>query len=561
MEPGSKVAYFSMEIGLQPDMPTYVGGLGILAGDSLRAAADLGLPMVAVTLLYRRGYFRQELDAQGRQVEHPAAWSPQGRLKPVEPRVSVPVEGRTVFVGGWRYDVAGRGGTVPVYFLDTDLEENDPHDRRLTDELYGGDHRYRLSQEIVLGIAGRRMLRAMGHEVGCFHMNEGHAFLLIVELLSEHICDVRSEAIDDAALRSVRSRCIFTTHTPIPAGHDRFGIDHVRHAVGDHPLFHRPDLFAMPGEPEVLNTTRLAMNLSRSCNAVAKRHAEVTRRMFPDHEIRSITNGVHATTWVGPSMAALFDRRIPGWREDNSALRAAVSIPSDELRTAHAEAKLKMVREVSRRTGAELDPEAFTICFARRATAYKRPGLLLSDPTRLAAMRRSLGPIQVIFAGKAHPRDGAGKEIIRGIFGRMRELGAEVPIAYVADYGMDIASLLVAGSDLWLNNPEPPLEASGTSGMKAALNGVPSLSVLDGWWVEGCFEGLTGWAIGGDGESADEARDADRLYEKLERAILPLYFADRERWAGVCRHAIALNGSHFTTQRMMMEYAARGYFA
>ncbi len=559
MDQRSTIAYFTMEIGLVPDIPTYVGGLGVLAGDSLRAAADLGLPIVGVTLLYRKGYFRQELDAQGRQTEHPAAWSPNGRLRALEPRVSVPVEGRKVVVRAWEFEIRAPAGRVPVLFLDTDLEENDPIDRRLTDELYGGDHRYRLCQEIILGIAGRRMLRALGYRVSCFHMNEGHAFLLTVELLSEHICDERSEALDERALRSVRSRCVFTTHTPIPAGHDRFAIEHVRHAVGDHPVLHRPDLYASPGEPEILNTTRLAMNLSRFSNAVAKRHAEVTRAMFPDHTIAGITNGVHAATWVAPPLAELFDRRLPGWREDNAALRGAVAVPGEEYRLAHARAKLRMIREVVARTGAALHPEAFTICFARRSTAYKRPDLLLHNPDRLRAMVGALGPLQVIYAGKAHPRDTAGKETIRLIFERMARLLPEVPIAYVPDYDIEIASLLVAGSDLWLNNPEPPLEASGTSGMKAALNGVPSLSVLDGWWIEGCYEGVTGWAIGEDTPGADTG--ADRLYEKLERAILPVYFGSKERWTDICRHAIALNGSYFTTQRMMREYAARAYFA
>jgi starch phosphorylase len=556
------IAYFSMEIGLRADVPTYSGGLGILAGDSIRAAADLGLPMCAVTLLYRKGYFTQKLDEQGRQTEVPTEWNPEAMLQPMEPRISVPVEGRNVFVRAFCMHVHGAGGhRVPVYFLDTDLESNSPEDRAITHNLYGGDARHRIKQETILGIGGRRMLRAIGHDVTVFHMNEGHASFLTVELLSEYICRAGKDAIDYDALSYVRPRCVFTTHTPIAAGHDRFAIEEVRRIVGDHPVFHRPDIY---GEDGVLNTTRLAMNLSKYSNGVAKKHGEVSRAMFPGYRIDSITNGVHAATWASPSMARMFDEFIPGWRRGNSELRAVLGIAPERVWAAHVETKRALMDRVFRDVGVEMDPDVLTLGFARRVTAYKRTDLLLSEPERLASIARKIGPVQIVYAGKAHPHDGIGKSMIERVYASIAALKADVRIAFLPNYNMELGALLTAGTDVWVNLPEPPLEASGTSGMKAALNGVPSLSTPDGWWLEGMIENVTGWTVGAEvpvGEQRDHGADRELMYQKLEGSVVPMYYRDRARFVSMMQHAIALNGSYFTTQRMMRDYALRAYYS
>lgn len=559
--PKDTIAYFSMEIGLRPDVPTYSGGLGILAGDSIRAAADLGLPLCAVTLLYRKGYFTQKLDEAGRQSEVPTEWEPEKLLQPMEPRISVPVEGRNVLVRCFCMQVIGVGGhRVPVYFLDTDVESNDPSDRAITHSLYGGDAVHRIKQETILGIGGRRMLRAIGHDVTIFHMNEGHASFLTVELLSEYICRAGRDAIDYDALSYVRPRCVFTTHTPIAAGHDRFAIEEVRRIVGDHPVFHRPDIY---GEDGVLNTTRLAMNLSKYSNGVAKKHGEVSRAMFPGYRIDSITNGVHAATWASPAMRQLFDSHIPDWRRSNSELRGALGIAPEKVWAAHVATKRALMDNVHAATGVEMDPEVLTLGFARRVTAYKRTDMLLSDPERLARISKHVGPIQIVYAGKAHPHDGIGKSMIERVFKSIKALRADVRIAFLPNYNMDLGAMLTAGVDVWVNLPEPPLEASGTSGMKAALNGVPSFSTPDGWWLEGMIENVTGWTVGAEariGEHRDHGADQAIVYDKLENVVVPMYYRDRARFVSMMQHAIALNGSYFTTQRMMRDYALRAYF-
>jgi len=554
-----RVAYLSMEIALEPAIPTYAGGLGVLAGDTLRSAADLGFEMCAVTLLHRRGYFRQVLDAKGEQREEPVAWDYEARLEALEPRVEVSIEGRRVALRAWRYRMEGFGGhRVPVFLLDADLPENDPGDRRLTDHLYGGDARYRLCQEVILGVGGVRMLRALGYrELQRFHLNEGHAALATLALVEER---TGLAAPADGDFEAIRGLCVFTTHTPVQAGHDRFGEELAAQVL--EPAYVR---WLRELGLENLNMTELALRASRFVNGVALIHGEVSRGMFPDYPIHSITNGIHPATWTAPPLAALFDRHMPAWRKDALTLRYAVGLPLDELARAHAEAKTALVARVRRETDADFRPEPFTIGFARRATAYKRATLILHDLERLAAIGGRTGPLQIVFAGKAHPADQEGKAMIRRIVQTRDALaGRGVELAYLADYDMDLARPLVSGCDLWLNNPVPPLEASGTSGMKAALNGVPSLSVRDGWWAEGHVEGATGWSIGdGDGDfgpgRGDDARDADALYQKLELAILPAYWERRRRYLAVMRNAIALNASFFNTQRMVLQYLYEAY--
>jgi starch phosphorylase len=555
----STVAYFSMEIALDKAIPTYSGGLGVLAGDTLRSAADLAVPVVGITLLHRKGYFEQHLDSGGHQSEAPVAWRPEDVLEPVDARAVVHVEGRPVHLRAWKYPVRGvTGHEVPVYLLDTQLPENGEWDRTLTDYLYGGDSHYRLCQEVVLGMGGAMLLRALHCPADLYHLNEGHSALLTLCLLDWQLEGRRPFELDEGDIEEVRRRCVFTTHTPVPAGHDRFPMDLVRSVLGEQPV----SLLDAAGvvDDGVLNMTHVALRLSRFVNGVAMKHREVSRGMFPNFPIDAITNGVHALTWTSPPVQALLDRRIPEWRTDNLYLRYAVSIPLQEIRAAHAEAKGAMIRRIADRTGVRLDPKVFTIGFARRATPYKRADLVFTDPARLVSIADAVGPIQIVFGGKAHPNDNGGKELIRRIHEAARKLADRITVVYVENYEMGIAAQIVAGVDLWLNNPMKPLEASGTSGMKAALNGVPSLSVLDGWWIEGHVEGVTGWSIGGLEPEGDQSKDANEIYLKLERVILPLYYGLPFAYAEVMRSAIALNGSFFNTQRMVEQYVRNAYF-
>ncbi|HEY0970462.1 MAG TPA: alpha-glucan family phosphorylase [Gemmatimonadales bacterium] len=556
------IAYFSMEIGLEPSVPTYSGGLGVLAGDTLKAAADLGLPFVGITLAHRKGYFEQRLDDSGSQTEQPCTWEPGDRLAEAGPRVTVEVAGRLVHVRAWRYEVVGaRGHVVPVYLLDADLPENAEQDRRLTDTLYGGGDEYRLSQEVVLGMGGAALLRALGHTHGVqHHVNEGHAALVALALLERRLGGRSAWELDQADCEAVRAQCVFTTHTPVPAGHDRFPRGLAEQVLGDARITLLDRAGGMSGD--WLNMTDLALRFSHYVNAVARRHQEVSQEMFPDHRIQAVTNGVHAVTWTSEPFQKLFDRHLPGWREDNFYLRHAVDIPLDEVRQAHQLAKYALLDEIERSNGVKLEPNVMTIGFARRATAYKRADLILTDPERLREIVRHVGPLQIVFAGKAHPRDDVGKGLIRNIHAAAGSLREDVRVVYLQNYDMRLGGLLTSGTDLWLNNPLRPLEASGTSGMKAALNGVPSLSVLDGWWVEGCLEGTTGWSIGDDAKlPQDPARDIPEMYLKLERVILPLFYAMPYAYATVMRNAIAVNGSYFNTHRMVQQYAMNAYGA
>jgi glycogen phosphorylase len=552
----AEIAAFTMEIGVENELPTYSGGLGVLAGDTAKGAADLGLPFVVVTLVHREGYLHQGLDSEGRQTESADPWDPSQHLHPLDLRVQITLEGRTVHIRGWEYRIEGvRGHEVPVYFLDTDLEENHPEDRRITDRLYGGDETLRLHQEAVLGMGGVRFLQALAmNGLHTFHMNEGHSALLALELLRQEGGGGEMEPAELVRkVEAVRKRCVFTTHTPVPAGHDRFPLSLVQDVLS-------PEIVALLQETGCVhegevNMTRVALRFARFTNGVALRHAMLSREMFPGHEILPITNGVHVGTWTGPAFQELFDEHLPGWRENPFLLRHAVVIPLKEIREAHARARTRLLEEVEGRTGRRLDPEKLTVVFARRAAPYKRADFLVSQPERLLEVARKGGGLQVLYAGKAHPRDEKGKELIQRVVQAGRALGDEVPLVYLEDYDMELGGLLTAGADLWLNQPRKPLEASGTSGMKAALNGVPCLSILDGWWIEGHVEGVTGWAIDEGWEApVDDEGEFESTLKKLEETILPLFHQDPDGWARVMRWSIALNGAHFHTRRMLQEY-------
>jgi starch phosphorylase len=553
-----RVAYFSMEIALCSEMPTYAGGLGVLAGDTLRSAADLSVPMVAVTLVSRSGYFRQQIDTEGRQVELPACWDPPRWAQLLDAKVVVRIEERAVWVGAWLYVVKSHlGGRAPVILLDTDLAENSPGDREITHYLYGGDDSYRLKQEMVLGLGGVRVLRALGFEISAYHMNEGHAALLGIELLRRYTYPSSELQAGESPydLPRVRQLCRFTTHTPVEAGHDRFSYELVKRlfpsgqsAVAATAPIDLDELRQLAGA-DALNMTRLALSLSDFVNGVAKRHAEVSSHMYPGYQVRAITNGVHPYTWTAPSFRALYDRYVSGWCHEPELLSRADSIPDAEILEAHACAKQALMQRVRELTGVVLNPGAAILGLARRMTAYKRPELLFEDLERLRGIACEQ-LFQIVLAGKAHPRDEEGKRLIALLHEHARDLTGAITVVYLPDYDMSLAQLLVSGSDIWINTPLPPLEASGTSGMKAAFNGVPSLSVLDGWWIEGCIEQVTGWSVDG----------ASTLYDKLAHTVLPL-FHEREQggWVRLMKGAITKNAAYFNSHRMMRRYATEAY--
>ena len=551
------VAYFSMEIAMNSAMPTYSGGLGILAGDTLRAAADLGVPLVAFTLVHRKGYFQQHLDAKGVQSEDVQPWNPADFCTEETPRITVSVEDRTVTVRCWRYDLVGcYGHVLPIYLLDTDLEENSGWDRGLTDHLYGGDTNYRLQQEIVLGMGGVRMANALGHRINVYHMNEGHAALLTLALIERELGGGPLGAPTEADLALVRQRCVFTTHTPVPAGHDRFSIEQTIRILGGDRTARLERLGCY--RDGMLNMTLLALKFSRYANGVAMQHAKVTRAMFPEFTIDSITNGVHAPTWVSEPIQQILDAHVPSWRRDNLYLRNAIDLPEKEMLSAHARAKEALLAEVASRTGLVLNPKVLTLGFARRVATYKRATLLLTDTERVMKIAAAAGGLQIVYAGKAHPQDEPGKALIQQVVEDGARLSNDLlKIVYLENYGWDLGALLTAGVDVWVNTPRRPYEASGTSGMKAALNGVPSLSILDGWWIEGCIEGVTGWAIE---DGANDAEEAASLYKKLETAVVPLYLDAPEKWARLMRTTLAFNGSYFNTNRMVKQYTRNSYY-
>jgi glycogen phosphorylase len=563
MNSEAKIAYFSMEVGLSHDIPTYSGGLGVLAGDTIKSGADLKIPLVAVTLLSKKGYFRQDIDNDGRQIEYPVFWEPSKFMVLQPKRVKIQIEGRDVYVQAWRYKVTSvTGGEVDVYYLDTDLEDNTQEDRDITATLYGGDDRYRLKQEIILGIGGVRILRALGVHIKKYHMNEGHASLLTLELLLMHKRDVES-VWDERWVwdtDTVKDLCVFTTHTPIEAGHDRFSYDLIKKVLGE---FVPLELLKSLCGQQYLNMTLLALNLSKYVNGVAKKHGEVSKILFPGYEINAITNGVHSFTWTCEYFKRLYDKYIPSWANEPELLVRAENIPDEEVWNAHLSAKNDLLDYIRNSTRLKLGEDVLTIGFARRFTSYKRADLLFSNLDRLSKISEK-GMFQIIFAGKAHPRDILGKDIIKKIYDLAKIISGKVNVVFLKDYNMAMALKLISGVDVWLNTPLRPREASGTSGMKAAHNGVINFSILDGWWIEGHIEGITGWSIGPKPlESSlsitNDSVDADDLYHKLENIIIPMYYQDRTQWIKIMRNSISKIAYYFNSHRMMRRYVTEAY--
>lgn len=535
------IAYFSAEIGFSADVPIYSGGLGILAGDHLKGAADLEIPMVGVTLLYRQGYFKQHLGADGWQTESYPRFVPSPLLERLPRDVSVRLFGRRVHAAVWRTAVVGLSGhRVPILMLDTDVASNAPEDRSITHRLYGGDQELRLLQEIVLGFGGLQAVQDYYPEHAQIHLNEGHTAFAPLALLNRGV-----------DMASVRGRCHFTTHTPVPAGHDVFAYELAQNALGDQ----LPDNIRELAGHDALSMTELALSLSRSANAVSALHEQVTHRMFPDRTIGHVTNGVHHLSWVSRQMAELFDTHLPDWRHDPDVLKQANALPDAALLAAHRARKQELLTYANSETHRGFAPELLTIGFARRAAAYKRASLLFRDLQRLIEICE--GRVQFLFAGKAHPKDEAGHRIIQAVIKASHSLGEKVRVGYVSNYDMWSGALLTSGVDVWLNTPLRPHEASGTSGMKAALNGVPNASILDGWWAEAADDGRNGWVIG-SADSCDDEADLASLYETLEKRIIPTYYDAPEAWLGVMKRSIA-TGARFSATRMLKEYSATYY--
>lgn len=524
------VAYFSMEIGVKPEIKTYSGGLGVLAGDTLKSAADLGLDFSGFTLLYREGYFRQVLNEEDFQEEEPQNWDYEEILEDTGEVVELEVKNEAVKAKIWKYSFDGEKGSVDIFFLDTGLEENSEQAKNYTRQLYDGDNEMRLCQETVLGIGGAKAVEKLGLDPDYYHMNEGHSALLTVEAEGDFV---------------------FTTHTPVAAGHDSFSPALAEKVLGsyskDLDLSHE------------LNMTELALKKSDYRNAVSEKHREVSEQMFPQHQLESVTNGIHVKTWTSDNIQSLFNQYVKGWREDSQRLTQALNIPDTEIWEAKKESKIELIDYIKDETGRNLEPDKFTVGFARRATSYKRPTLIFKDLEALDKLGEKYEGLQLIFGGKAHPHDQHGKELIQKIknYGNMLE---HVEVFFIEDYGMEDSKAMLSGCDLWLNNPVRGQEASGTSGMKAAVNGTPQLSVLDGWWLEGHIEDVTGWSIGEnyvEGEDEDEV-DSKSIYRKLDH-IISMYENERQAWLKVMKNCIALNGSYFNTERMVKEYAAEAY--
>ena len=538
------VGYFTAEIGLWSELHTYSGGLGVLAGDHVKSAADAKIPLVGVTLLYRKGYGRQHLDEDGIQTETYRDLDPAQHLQDTGMDISLPLDGGDLWAKVWRADITGVSGhVVPVYFLDTFHPKNTEKHLDLGLTLYGGDDWVRIRQEYLLGVGGLRLLDKLGHDVDGLHLNEGHCTFALLEMLGK-----------GWTREQLAKRVLFTTHTPVPAGHDRFEWEAVEEVLGDLLPSDAKQLVIDAGDPEEgrrISMSHLAVALSGPVNAVSNLNAWVASSMFADHHIAPITNGVHHLTWTSPMMGDLFDEQLPGWREDPTKLAHAGKIPTEELVEARGVAR-KVLRElVQTSTGVRLDKNRLTIGFARRFATYKRANLVFSDLERLREI--GAGKIQFVFSGKAHPRDEGGKALIKSIFDSAKDLEQDIPVAFLEDYSMATGLAMTGGVDIWLNNPIRPMEASGTSGMKAAMNGVPNCSILDGWWPEGCEHGVNGWAIGEADDERDDVRDAQNVLDVIENEVLPAWNEGDEKWCEIMRASIATS-ARFTGARMISDY-------
>ena len=541
----TKIAYFSAEIGISAKLPTYSGGLGVLAGDHIKAAADTELPMCAVTLLYKEGYFKQRLDDEGRQTEVYPRFDPDPLLKKLPIKFTLPLRKRDVLIQVYEYRYVGlTGHEIPIYFLDTNVEDNYYDDQIITIRLYSGDKDHRILQEAILGFGGIKLLEELKYnDIETYHMNEGHASFIIMQLLKKF----------DGNHEEVRKRCHFTTHTPVAAGHDEFAIDRCERLL-DGLLWKDLSKINLVQNGR-LHMTELGMHFSRSANGVSKLHGDVAQKQFPEYKIGHITNGVYHPYWVGKEFREVFDNRLPGWREDPNRLLNVDAILPEELIKAHQSHKHFLLGYANSQTQKALSNDVLTIGFARRAAGYKRACLIFNDLDRLIDIGKR--KLQIVFAGKAHPADNHGKNIIFDVVQNAKKLFGEVKIVYLENYNLWLGRIITSGVDVWLNTPIRPHEASGTSGMKAAFNGIPNLSILDGWWDEACKHGKNGWAIGNQ-DVIDDETDANYLYEILEKEVIPTFYNNQDKWVSMMIESIK-TGVQFTAFRMINDYKEKYY--
>ena len=540
-----EIAYFSAEIGISSSLPTYSGGLGVLAGDHIKAAGDIGINLCAITLLYREGYFRQRVDEDGIQSETYPKFDPHPLLKKIKNKFTLRLRERNVWIQVYRFDYKGQGGAIiPIYFLDTDIEDNFDDDRIITQRLYSGNKNHRILQEAILGFGGMQLLEDLNqNRIKKYHMNEGHCSFLVLSLYEKFKGDIEK----------IKSLCHFTTHTPVPAGHDHFSEKRVKKLL--YGLI--PDDLKLPSlvQNGRLHMTELGLYFSDSANGVSKLHGTVARDQFPWTNIGHITNGVHHSYWMASPLKRMFNKYIPEWTKNPKLLLKVDDIPDEVLWEAHIERKMYLLGYANSQVTKALDANTLTIGFARRAATYKRAQLIFNDMNRLESLGRN--KIQIVFSGKAHPNDSEGKELIRQIVKKSQAMFGKVKIIFLENYNMWLGRMITSGVDVWLNTPLRPNEASGTSGMKATLNGIPNLSVLDGWWEEGCKDGINGWAVGNP-ENPNDKKDADHLYSTLENDVIPTFYEDRKKWIKMMREAIK-TGIDFTAHRMIKEYESKYY--
>ena len=544
----TNVAYLCLEFGFKSEMKTYCGGLGILAGDTIKSAADLGLDMFGLSILYKNGWFKQEILATGEQQESPDTWNFSQYLIPLNIQHTIHISGEDVKFQVWKYEVIGfNGHIVPVYFLDADLQENSAEMRLISDKVYPADKQLRIAQEALLGLGGVQILEKLGHkEIKNYHCNESHSIFAALELKKQL-----------GTWEEVKRRLVFTTHTPLATAHTHYSREILKSTLGEYYAYLPDTLW----ENEAMNMTSLALFASKFGNGVSKRHNLVTSKMYPEYKIDSITNGIHVNTWVSKPFANLFSRYVLNWQASPENLKLCAVISPSEVSWAHEEAKQSLLNYIKETQNTELDLKVFTIGFARRMVGYKRADFILTDLEKLMKIAEKFGGLQIIFSGKAYPNEPEGEHFIEEIYNISKKNGKFLKVIFLPNYNMEIGSLMTSGVDLWLNNPVIPLEASGTSGMKASLNGVPNLSTLDGWWVEGWNEGVTGWALGE--KEMDESKLAEAqlndLYEKLENIIIPLYKDSFSEWLKIQKNCISINASHFNTHRMLNEYLIKAY--
>ncbi|MCL4496681.1 MAG: alpha-glucan family phosphorylase [Deltaproteobacteria bacterium] len=554
------IAYFVMECAVDSRIPTYSGGLGILAGDTLQSFADLEVPAVCITLLWKNGFTNQKLASDGTQLDSVQEWDVERYMQPTNIKIKMPLGDKDITITAYKYTIESTKGDneIDAYFLTPDVPENDPETRKICDRLYIKGGLTRLKQEIILGIGGYEMLKAIKYKPFLYHINESHSAFLIASLMKD---------MND--LNRVKSRVVFTTHTPIPAAFDKFAMKDVASMLGrycDKQVLY--DIYQEKLEDnDELNLSWLAIKNAKNVVAVSRKHKFVSEQIFEGYRLKYVTNGIHHIKWASAHHKMLYTKYIKGWEEDPDLLRDVACIPDNEFAQAHILSKETLVEMVNSESDASFIPEDFTIAMAKRITHYKRNNLILSNPNKLIEIAERKGNIQIIFAGKAHPADPDGLAMIKSIHNASQYIASKtkkIKIAFLENYNIHKANIILAGVDLWLNNPVRPLEASGTSGMKASLNGVPNFSVLDGWWLEACMEGINGWGIGPrpawtDLSYSDDVQDLNDIYGKLEFNILDLYYKNFSDYLKIMKMAVSTIAPYFNTHRMVSEYVTDLY--